>query len=596
MTLKTTSRQHLARVSRGQTVLTLSALMSLVVFPLIAILSFELSRVYLASQQLQNASDAAALTAVAQLASQDIKDPTRAHIEAVEAALTIFKGNAILGQPLNNVSIVPSKSDLDCSVGEAKLFVEFINPHTGQVVPYSSPDGKIVRVASGYGGKPAFGNFIKINNFKITAISEGAVPMLDIVICFDVSGSMDDQTPVTLVKRVWDNFGGKNSYSIVNGKNGKLEGRIYDILKPAPSGAALDALEPQELSDAWWQEVYFSEWLAKTYGVPGLRSGSVFPETGRAPGNCPPGTAPTFPGERVVTDVVVNIDGNTHFQGFTYNGYSFPDLATLVEASRGNLDDQTAFETSKAKLSLPPSITPRAGYQSAYHKAATEILQPIKDSKEAATLFNIILNTDTDCHFSFIAFDSTIGSSATSTETFHAIDGFTPYSSRKDFPLPLVELNPQTGQTNFNQVNTSIDTCVPLGGTNIGQALHKAVQILKNKSRKGSVRAIVLFTDGQPTEGGPLDNDEWMNARKAAVEAKEEGTAIYTIGLAQNPEIMVGQMAILNDTNPDPMTGGVAAIAGNGGTFNLVTDSKQLRVAFEKIARRLVQLLSYMAP
>jgi hypothetical protein len=129
--------------------------------------------------------------------------------------------------------------------------------------------------------------------------------------------------------------------------------------------------------------------------------------------------------------------------------------------------------------------------------------------------------------------------------------------------------------------------------SNIGAALHKAVQTLKSDSRKGSVRAIVLFTDGQPSDGGPLDNDPWMNARKAAQEAREEGIAIYTIGLAQNPAIMPGEIDILNDTNKDPASGGVAAIAGNGGTFNLVTDSKKLRVAFEKIARRLVEIVRF---
>ncbi len=132
-----------------------------------------------------------------------------------------------------------------------------------------------------------------------------------------------------------------------------------------------------------------------------------------------------------------------------------------------------------------------------------------------------------------------------------------------------------------------------MGATNIGASVHAAVQDLKNNSRTGSVKAIILFTDGEPTvPAGPLSSDPEANARLAAVEARDAGIAVYTIGLAQNPMIIADQEKILNDTNSDPTTGGMAAIAGHGGTFNLVTDSSQLRTTFAKIARRLVKLVS----
>ncbi|HEY9869269.1 MAG TPA: hypothetical protein V6D08_08895, partial [Candidatus Obscuribacterales bacterium] len=89
----------------------------------------------------------------------------------------------------------------------------------------------------------------------------------------------------------------------------------------------------------------------------------------------------------------------------------------------------------------------------------------------------------------------------------------------------------------------------------------------------------------------PLDSDPWRNARKAAVECKKAGIPLYTIGLAQNPEIVPDEVAILNDTNADPSSGGMAAIAGNGGKFFLVTDANDLRRTFEHIARQLVQLV-----
>ncbi|MGK3850853.1 hypothetical protein ABI057_15820, partial [Enterococcus faecium] len=66
---------------------------------------------------------------------------------------------------------------------------------------------------------------------------------------------------------------------------------------------------------------------------------------------------------------------------------------------------------------------------------------------------------------------------------------------------------------------------------------------------------------------------------------------IYTIGLAQVPAIIPGETAILNDTNSNQTNGGIAAIAGNGGKFWLVTSNANLRLTFENLARQLVQLV-----
>lgn len=582
------------RTHTGQALIAIIFVFGLIVMPLITIFGFELSRVYLSKQQLQNASDAAALTAVAQLASQDITNPVKAHTDATEAALRVFRDNYVLGKPLTNTSISANKSNMECTVGQAKLYFEFLNPRTGLVEPFSSPDGKVVRVTATCGRQLAFGKFVGIESFNMTSESEGTVPMLDLVVCFDVSGSMDDQTPVSVVKRAWDASLSRSTYRVTRGVHGPMAGKIFDIAQPPFTGLSFNGLEPQGLTDAYdSSQAYFSEWLAKYYGVPGLRSGGAYPEQGRAPGNCPPGTAPADFGVPMYTDCVVNIDGKTNFAGMTYKGYSFPDVATLVEASRGNLDDPISFNDSKARVSLPAAVGPRPGYKQAYQEAAGQQLQPLVDSRDATSMFCNILNTDTDCHFGLIAFDSTIGTSASSTEKWNSLDWQTGYGAKRDYPLPMVPLDKTIGTTHFTDVKTAINSCLPMGGTNIGAAVHQAVQTLKSNSRKGSVRAIVLFTDGQPSDGQPLDSDPWLNARKAAVEAREEGIAVYTIGLAQNSAIEPGEIAILNDTNPDPGNGGMAAIAGNGGTFNLVTDSKQLRVAFEKIARRLVEIVRF---
>lgn len=587
-------RNSWRRSERGQSLLLLMTLIFFVIVPLLATITFEAARLYLAKQELQNASDAAVLAGTATLASSDNVDPLQAHNDAITAAIKIFKANTVLGQVLSNTTLASSTSNLTCDLGEARVFFEFINPITAAVEPLTSPNGKVVRISSSTTSRLAFGDFVGIKTLSVNAVSTGAVPKLDMVICFDVSGSMDDQTPVTFVKRKWDATlgGGKNVYSLVTGANGLMRGKIFDILKPAVTGTSLNACYPQILTEAYWEaKAYSSEYLAQYYGVPGLRSGGVYPEAGKPPGNCPPGTAPTFDGMTVFTDVVVNIDGQPSFGGTSYGGYSFPDLATLTEAARGNLESDSVYRSSRANTAV--FVAPRAGYQKAYFEAAAKQVKPMKDAQTALNTMTQILNTDADVHFGFVAFDSSVGTDATSTETWYDIDDYAPYGARKGYPIPHVHIDATAGKTAYTEVNKAIDSCVPMGATNIGGAVHAAVADLKSHSRLGSTKAIVLFTDGEPTvPSGPLSTDPKANARMAAVEARDAGVALYTVGLAQNPAIIPDQTEILNDKVSDPTTGGMAGIAGHGGTFSLVTDSSQLRQTFAKIARRLVKLVS----
>lgn len=581
------TRESQIRSARGQSMIALVMIVGLITLPLIGIFTFEVGRLHLAKQQLQNASDAAALAAVATLASEDNLNPQTAHLNAIQTALGIFKKNFVLGTQLSQTTIA-DVSNVVPEIGKANIFFEFVNPLTMQVEPLTSPNAKIVRVYSNFSTYTAFGKYVGFNNLNVNALAKGAVPQLDIVFCFDVSGSMDDQTPVTFVKRKWDQ--NKIVYDVATASGGSAQGKIFDILQPSSGGTSLNAAEPQLVDQA--RSMEFTETLAKEAGVPGLRSLNGYPDQGKPPGNCPPGAAPTWDGySNAFTDLVVNIDGNPTFSGFTYNGFSFPNRATLVEAARGNLENQTVYMQSKAYTSV--SVSPQAGYQNAYQQAAAARLQPMKDAKDASTMFCDIINTDTDCHFGFVAFDGEIGSASNSMENWISIDQNTPYGPAKPFALPMVPVDPAPGNTNYSTVNTAIKSCVALGSTNIGAAVDKAVQELKAHARPGSVKAIVLFTDGQPTSpGGPLDSDPLTNARKAAIEARDAGIPVYTIGLAQNPSIIAAETAILNDTNNDPVSGGMAAIAGHGGTFNLVTNSSQLRKTFEKIARHLVELVA----
>jgi hypothetical protein len=592
----------------------MSLICGMVVIPMLAIFSFEMSRLCLAKQQLQNASDAAVLAATAQLASSDNSNPTTAHNNAIAAALTIFQQNVVLGAQLTTSSTVTAAADLTPAPGEALLFFQFIDPVTKLVVPISSPNGKIVNLQTAYSTYFSFGKYLGVNNFTVTALAKGAVPILDIEICYDVSGSMDDQTNVTFVLRKYDNSLNKITYSIpVGAATGTAEGLIYNILGPSPTGTSLNASFPQLFEETWgainpsYQQNYtftgdvgsnlrsLGGWTATPSGIGG--------DAGQPPGNYGPTGTPYPYGSSTTyyTDVVGNIDGNKHFASkvvtTALGTFSFPDLPTLVEAARGNLENTTVFNDSKANTAV--TVVPKVGYQNAYFTALAPLLQPIKNSQDATLLFANILNTDTDCHFGMIAFDDVIGlasdpyvviSGGKSYEQWNTIDISEPYGQNFNYSLPMIPLNPALAQTNYTDVVSGIQSTVAMGGTDIGAALNQAVTDLQANGRPGSVKAIVLLTDGEPTTPDPVTGAS--NARAAAVTAGNAGIPIYTIGLAQTPAIEPGEIAILNDTNPNPTTGGIAAISGHGATFDLVTDSSLLRATFEKIARRLVELVA----
>jgi hypothetical protein len=582
------------RRKSGQALVVLCALISLMIVLVVGLFSYEVNRVEVCRAQLRSAAEAAALAAAATLASQDNTDPTQAQDQAIQTALNTFAQNSVAGTGLTGASLTYTDSDSPLPE-HSSLFIQFLDPNNNMApVTIGDPNGKVVNVTAAFGLVPSFGTFLGLPTVPLRCSANGGVPDMDVVLCFDVSGSMDDQTPVTMVKRQWAGSGnnGKIQYVVpqtqAGAKAGPLaQGRIYDIIGPLPVGTGLQALPPQNLSQVEQTGIRWPLKFSESGAAVGLRGQS----DNSPPGNMPPGTAGT--GDKyTMTDLVVNIDGNTTFQGLTTSdGYAFPDVATLVEAARGNLEDATVFAQSKANTGVPSNVLPRAGYKAKYLQMARATLHPIADSQSAAETFFTIMNTNTIGHFSLVCFSSNAGNSPSSSTKATNVDWSYPAGGTGNFPYPLIALNPATGATNYTQVENTLPVTTAISGTNIGDALNTAVNQLSANARPGSKKAIVLFTDGMPTVGGPLNSDPAANARAAAARAQAAGIPIYSIGLAQNPEIIPFETNILNDTNSNSSTGGVSGIAGHGGKFFLVTDVANLRHTFENIARQLVQLL-----
>jgi len=572
----------------------LTAIISILILMVVGLFSYEVNRVEVCRTQLRAATEAAALAAAATLASQDNTDPSTAQNLALQTAITTFEANTVAGTQLTNTMLAASNQDSPAS-NNSSLYIQFLDPNNNDApVQIGDPNGKVVSIVSAFGLVPSFGNFLGLSTVPLRSSALGGVPDLDVVLCFDVSGSMDDQTEVSMVRRQWTGSAatGQIQYIIPPTRSGApagttAQGKIFDIIGPPPTGTALQATAPQNLAQVGVGVTYPLDFSEAGTAV-GLRGKT---DAGSPPGNMPPGTAGTG-NAYTITDIVVNIDGNAKFGGYTSSdGYAFPDVATLIEAARGNLENQTVFTQSKANTGVPKTVAPRAGYQAKYQTLAAANLHPISDSQQASETFFTIMNTNTVGHFSLVCFTDNAGTSASTVVTGPKIDSSYPAGGTSSYPNPLMALNPATGVTNYTTIENALPTTTAIGGTNIGDALNTAVAQLTQNSRTGSKKAIVLFTDGMATVGNPLNSDPSTNARLAAAKAAKAGIPIYSIGLAQNPQIVPLETAILTDQNTNPATGGVSGIAGNGGKFFLVTNAADLRYTFENIARQLVQLV-----
>lgn len=598
-------RQNKRRSERGALVILLCFILGLIVLPAFGVFAFETVRACSLREQLRSACEAAALAGAAKLASSDNIDPMVTHQDVLKVVADTFRANTLSGNLLTNAVVSPSES-MSMPVNGTGLFIQFLDPSTTppQPVAVGTPTGRVVRVVSSHGLEPVFGKFLGLPGpYPINVEAQGRVPQLDLVMCFDVSGSIDDQTAVSFIKRYWDNTAHRIQYQIISARagaptaGGLAHGRLFDIIAPPATGTGLNAHYPQSLNSSnsgCSRPLTFS---------PSLRGS---PNTGAGPGNYPLGGS--LGDAYTYTDLVININPETNYtMKFPFTspaGFYYPNMAALVEAARGNLENGSLFVS--AHLDTVPElaiVTPKPGYQADYNALAQANLKPIGDAQIAAREFFTIMNTNTEAHFGFVSFSS--NGSGSESETFNDSVIASNYGAGGTANYAHPSVNLDKTQSKFSNVLSTIPNTRAHGNTNIGDALSKAKQMLITQQRPSAKRAIILFTDGQPTAGG---SDPWSYARQKATEVKNEGISIYSIGLAQNDAVIPGECNILNDDPTKPIsyvdsTGtpktytpgaanpGVSYIAGNNGKFFLVTNSANLRLTFENIARQLVQLV-----
>lgn len=192
--------------------------------------AFDASRVQMAQRELTATCDAAALAGTAMLTSYDVSNDTGppASVQPAGSKLLDAQNNSgayaynmfLMGNVLGRwirpqTSLVSTVGQLGTTTdGEVKVCIGLVDPLNGYssvppVIPGNAA-GTAIGVYAGYGYHPAFISFFGVGNVGIRASSVGGLPQVDLVLVLDLSGSMDDLTPVTLVKRYWDAHRGAN--------------------------------------------------------------------------------------------------------------------------------------------------------------------------------------------------------------------------------------------------------------------------------------------------------------------------------------------------------------------------------------------------
>lgn len=184
---------------------------------MIGFFTFDTCRLQMAQRELTATCDAAALAGTAMLTSQDISNDDASDTKLLAAqqnaagyARNMFQAGNMLGQTLVGSTTVGTYSATKTlgNPGDCKVMISLADPQNDYVgIPPTSPqcrNGRAIMCYAGYTYKPVFMSMIGVQKVGLNASSGGGLPQVDAVLVFDYSGSMDDATAVTFVRRAWD--------------------------------------------------------------------------------------------------------------------------------------------------------------------------------------------------------------------------------------------------------------------------------------------------------------------------------------------------------------------------------------------------------
>ncbi len=726
--------KNLVRQFKGSAIITLMTFFMVTVVMSLGLLGYEFARYQLCLAQLKSLCDAASLAGSLELsgmtssalgyASNPNNNPTNSPtwapnpaypppgassnqwyaMQAAYIMFTLNQGSNSVQSILGNAASLITTVNYDSAQvslsppgpNKCNLAIGWIDTQTDQpTANMSDPNAKIMTVNATYGYQPAFFNFLHLPanvNLPLSIGSRAGGNMIDLALCFDLSGSMDDQTPMILVQRSPNyNYVSGGTFPSASYVPGNDNLNIYTIPQSSgiigyntvfnltsnagPLGSIAGAMYPKMLdyygggtnatSNAnapFYTNAYFgggnyqqgtpanfpndSLGLSYTAGMsmyntnPGPNGYYVFTDaivdiffqqTPTAGMNSPP----TYPPADFTTTYPGTFNGQQNISNIQipYNGsiYNFPDIPTVVEAARGNLESTTIAKNAGLNISnsgIKPYFIPQAGYYGAYMQAALKNRLPIFTAQDEAAVFLGQMQSNANVHFAFIPFADNAYSNVQYTSNYGTDPYYSWTQNPGEFPPPASGTNgwvkpgisfsatPGSSGSNYTGSPGIMSYFYPIltptgleaeggypsdptytnsmtadGGTCISCSFQTAISEFSSggnsRVSQGATGAVVLFTDGEPDGGGDMGTSD-PQSQAYAQQLGQMGIKLYCVGLAQNPTVYSQQQSILN--------GLVSAngVAGSHAYFippgSAVSQRQALNQAFASISMSLVGL------
>lgn len=204
-------------------ILVLAALIALVIIPAIGLFVFELDRFQYMQKNLQKACDAATLAGGAKLVSAEV-DPTKESqkriqykiLQGMYAAGDFMQKQHVANIPLQEALIIkygeaaPENPAARAAVVQTNQCVAWIYPVKADrktPVDYqglTNNEARAIRMEAAFKYVPAFIVHAGVKDVPIFAGAVSGEPRIEVVLVLDLSGSMDDSTRVSFVRKMKD--------------------------------------------------------------------------------------------------------------------------------------------------------------------------------------------------------------------------------------------------------------------------------------------------------------------------------------------------------------------------------------------------------
>jgi Tfp pilus assembly protein PilE len=535
------------RSKRGFT-LTALAIVLAVAMTLLGFLSAQLWQAFVVHQQLTNACDAAGLAAAAALASSSYPSllanttkvgapniPTSAELQtarqnAAQIGYQVFRQCIVCGNPLANATLLPSGTQLDNNLNplQNEVVINFMTQQPSGARQMDNTHGTHIVVSAATAVLSVFPISL-FPNFTVQATGRSSSAKIDLAFCLDNSLSMTVDTLMYEVSRGWDQYPNQTKLVYLFGLGGNVNGSAGTPRSSLPQGWGLGATVRPQYIDSSNTSLNFN---SSQRGAPG-DLGQIPTNTGETPALSSQGVASAT----TWTDAVVLPSGNDGtnnnqvtvapdaYGTFLYNGsptsitwtysvnntqYTFSNVATMVEASRGNLETTTTFYNTYLKNFLPSIPAPQAGFQAAYEEYAMANTEPFHSECVQVSNFFQLLVSNTDAHVAFIPFGDGAGTAANQPPTYGQVAEWevgqlwdpTFGLQQSNFPFLQVPLQQNDNPNMLSQVFGAIDALHNYSPTKTDLALQQAYNNLTNTglTRLGAKRIVMLLSDGEPTD------------------------------------------------------------------------------------------------